>query len=229
MSDVEQEQTEQTEPEPETDEPGVSDDEAAEAEEAERAEQEPPDEPVARSESEIELEKRRTVAERKWRDHEKRLRAIYQEESEYLYPCPLCPDQHRGLIDIRFAGMVPDELADAVYAYVRGSEQVKYLPAQNVAECADCGGNGKVLSGSKVAGKDLIVCVRCKGYGFYPPLGASENGSVEPVLVPVGGGADEGPLSNEDLDVWGSPHYLADGQENSNYGKMPQYKDPRLP
>jgi rubrerythrin len=229
MSDVEQEQTEQTEPEPETDEPGVSDDEAAEAEEAEQAEQEPPDEPVARSENELQLERRRVTAEKKWAQHEKRVREIYAEESEYLYPCPLCPDQHRGLIDIRFAGMVPDELADAVYAYVRGSEQVKYRQAQNVAECPVCGGNGKVLSGSKVAGKDLITCVSCKGFGYVPPPSMDRNGNVEEALVPVAVGGEGEPVSNEDIDIWGSPHWLADGQENSNYGKMPQYKDPRLP
>ena len=229
MSDVEQEPQTEPEAEPEPLQGDELAEDEQEAEDAEQPEPEPEPEPQARSESEIILERRRSDAEKKWREHEKRVRTIYQDEAEYLYACPLCPDQHRGLIDIRFAGMVPDELADAVIAYVRGSEQVQYRPAQSVGECPVCGGLGKVLSGSKVAGKDLIVCSHCKGYGFVPPPGASENGSVDPVLVPVGVGADEGPLSTEDVDVWGSPHYLADGQENSNYGKMPQYKDPRLP
>jgi hypothetical protein len=229
MSESEPEQDEQTEPEPETDEPGVSDDEAAEAEDAEPVEPEPEPEPEARSETDIEMEKRAAAGEKKSRSNEKALRSIFDAESEYLFRCPLCPDQHAGLIDIRFAGMLPDENAEAVLSYVRGAEQVRYKQASNVSECPSCDGNGKVLSGSKVAGKDLIVCVSCKGFGFVPPPGTTENGRVEPALVPVGVGADEGPLENADVDIWGSPHYLADGQENSNYGKMPQYKDPRLP
>lgn len=236
MSEPETETTEPTaEPDETTqpDEPGVSDDEAAEAEEAEQQEADaaapPPDEPVARSESDLQMERRHAAAERKWREHEKRVRTIFEDESEYLYECPLCAGSHPGLIDIRFAGQVPDDLQEAVLGYMRGAEQVRYLPAQHVAECPVCGGNGKVLSGSHVAGKDLVTCPTCKGFGFTPPPGAGENGRVDDALVPVGVGAEAGPVSTEDVDVWGSPHFLADGQENSNYGKMPQYKDPRLP
>ena len=229
MSDVEQEPTEQTEPEPEPDEPGVSDDEAAKAEDAEPVEPEPEPAPEARSETDIEMEKRAAAGEKKSRSNEKALRSIFDAESEYLFRCPLCPDQHAGLIDIRFAGLLPDENAEAVLSYVRGAEQVRYLPAQTVAECSVCGGNGKVLSGSKVAGKDLIGCSNCKGFGYYPPPSMDRNGNVEEAPVLVGVGAEGEPVSNEDIDIWGSPHWLADGQENSNYGKMPQYKDPRLP
>jgi hypothetical protein len=39
----------------------------------------------------------------------------------------------------------------------------------------------------------------------------------------------EEPLVTDGNDVWGSPKLLPDGQENPNYGKMPQYKNPTLP
>jgi hypothetical protein len=40
---------------------------------------------------------------------------------------------------------------------------------------------------------------------------------------------DTGPLVVADADAWGSPRLLDDGQENPNYGRMPQYKDKSLP
>lgn len=224
--------TEPVEEPAEGDQEPVEGDETQGEPEPEEEPEEPQEEPEARvepSHDEIVLERRRTDAEKKWKRHETAIRAIYAEESEYLYACPLCPDQHRGLIDIRFAGQVPEELADAVTAYVRGAEQVHYQQAQNTRECTHCGGHGKVLSGSKVAGKDLIVCVSCKGFGFVPPPGSPDNGAVPeaPVLAVVG--AEDGPLVTEDKDIWGSPKLLPDGQENPNYGRMVQYKDPRLP
>ena len=39
----------------------------------------------------------------------------------------------------------------------------------------------------------------------------------------------EGPVATGDVDIWGSPRLLDDGQENPNYGKMVQYKNPELP
>ena len=229
MSETEQEQTQEpveepVEPVEEQDEPGEPepDDEPGEPEEEPEARVEP-------SHDELVLERRRADAEKKWKRHETGVRAIFQEESEYLFRCPLCPDQHPGLIDIRFAGQVPEELADAVTAFLRGAEQVKYQQDPDVQRCPRCAGLGKTDTASRVPGKDLIMCKVCRGFGYYPPPGTPDNGRADeaPALVAVG--ADAEPLVNEDLDIWQSPRLLEDGRENPNYGKMPQYKDPRLP
>jgi hypothetical protein len=80
-----------------------------------------------------------------------------------------------------------------------------------------------------MAGKGQVKCLRCKGQGF---VGDAELPTAEP--VPASNGEvefpeDTGPLVTGDADVWGSPRILDDGQENPNYGKMPQYKDKSLP
>ena len=105
----------------------------------------------------------------------------------------------------------------------------EYKEAPNVRQCGTCAGWGSVLSGSRVAGKERVMCPTCKGNGFQGEVQASNpplpvNGEV--VFEPA---ADAVPLVSEDNDIWGSPKILDDGQENPNYGKMPQYKNPSLP
>jgi hypothetical protein len=112
---------------------------------------------------------------------------------------------------------------------LRTPDAPEYHQAQHVRRCQLCDGWGVVLSGSRVAGKGQVKCQLCKGNGFVgdaviPGNEPPQNGEVE-VEFPE----DTGPLVTEDTDVWGSPRILDDGQENPNYGKMPQYKDKSLP
>jgi hypothetical protein len=58
------------------------------------------------------------------------------------------------------------------------------------------------------------------------PIIAPSNGQADPVAFDL---PSEEPLVTDGTDVWGSPKLLPDGQENPNYGKMPQYKNPTLP
>ena len=54
-------------------------------------------------------------------------------------------------------------------------------------------------------------------------------GSPALMIAAAAAPSAEGPAVVADADAWGSPRLLADGQENPNYGRMPQYKDPAYP
>jgi hypothetical protein len=80
-----------------------------------------------------------------------------------------------------------------------------------------------------MAGKGQVKCLRCKGQGF---VGDAELPSIE--APPASNGEVEFPDETQpaitaDVDPNGSPRYLPDGQENPNFGKWPQFKDPTLP
>lgn len=211
--------------EPEAPEPD-EDEEAGEAEEADQPEPEPED---PQSPNDMQLERTVRSAEKKWANYARGIVQLYQDTDAQLFDCPLCPTQHKGFVDVRFAGMVPEELAESVNAYLMGGAEPDYNPAPNVARCSACAGYGKVKSGSRIAGKTSITCPTCKGYGYTPPPIPGENGYATLSELPTAGHEGEGPLVAEEKDIWGSPAKLPDGQENPNYGKMPQYKDPSLP
>jgi phage FluMu protein Com len=112
---------------------------------------------------------------------------------------------------------------------LRAPAAPEYRPDPYTVECGTCGGWGKTLTKGHVAGKTERVCPTCKGLGFQSP------DTPQPVTTSNGVGEvsfdlpSEEPLVTDGTDVWGSPKLLPDGQENPNYGKMPQYKNPTLP
>lgn len=146
-----------------------------------------------------------------------------------LSPCPLCVDGIVGHIYPPEWITPVSDLQARLLDVLKTPSAPEYQPAPNVRQCGTCAGWGSVLSGSKVAGKERVLCPTCKGNGFqgdltHSPLPASADGAVE--YEPP---ADALPLVSDDTDIWGSPRVLDDGQDNPNYGKMPQYKNPALP
>src|SRR5439155_25154499 len=146
-----------------------------------------------------------------------------------LSACPLCADGIVGQIYPPEWITPTSELQGRLLEVLKTPMTPEYRDAPNVRQCGTCAGWGSVLSGSRVAGKERVLCPTCKGNGFQgeaqasnPPLPTNGEVQFEPA-------ADAVPLVSEDTDIWGSPKLLEDGQENPNYGKMPQYKNPSLP
>lgn len=80
-------------------------------------------------------------------------------------------------------------------------------------QCSQCRGRGRVLTGSRVEGKQTIVCRVCHGDGFEsekPPAVVSIAGELIPVEVIESNGTGERPP----YDIFGTPSWHAD------YGKM---------
>lgn len=186
-------------------------------------------EPEARGESEAELEeKRRKLASSAttWRN---RVSAVLGEEAQFLVPCELCEPDIPGF-HFPAEVMVPaDETHARLLDVLRSPAAPEYKAAVDVHRCDKCDGWGSVKTGSQKAGQDVKACSECMGFGFYPPPGgqyaATGAASTGAGFVP----SPDGPMVVEDADPWGSPRLLADGQENPNYGKMPQFKNPALP
>jgi hypothetical protein len=161
-----------------------------------------------------------------WR---RRVAELLGDEVENLVPCELCEPDIPGFHWPAAMIQPRDDLHAHLLDVLRTPDSPDYKQAQHVRMCTLCDGLGKVTSGSRVAGKGLIVCQMCKGQGFVgdavlPDQQQPQNGEVA-VEFPE----DTGPLVTSDADAWGSPRILDDGQENPNYGKMPQYKDKSLP
>lgn len=146
-----------------------------------------------------------------------------------LSACPLCSDGIVGHIYPPEWIQPVSELQARLVDVLKQPSTPDFQPAPNARRCGTCDGWGQVLSGSRIAGKERIVCPQCRGNGFQGGEGSvatpqGDNGAVE--FPPPPG---EGPVATGDTDIWGSPRLLEDGQENPNYGKMVQYKNPELP
>jgi hypothetical protein len=86
--------------------------------------------------------------------------------------------------------------------------------------CEDCEGWGRVKTGSKVAGRTVIDCPRCKGAGFISQRPPDE---VRPTSVNGGGEPANVVLSEQEQageDAWGTP------RSHPDWGKAPQYRSP---
>lgn len=146
-----------------------------------------------------------------------------------LVPCELCSGDILGF-HYPPELMIPEsDLDQRLIEALAGPARPEYVDSPDRHMCDVCNGYGEVLTGSKVPGKGRIKCATCRGYGFTPPLGIAhaDPGSADADLEPP---APAAPLAVADQsDAWGSPKYLDDGQENPNWGRMPQYKDPNLP
>lgn len=211
------------------DEPADGPEEGTEPDEPQGDEQEPPAAaPTGMTEAELEV--MRTKLDRSattWRNRVAEL--LGDENFAVLVPCELCSE----LPGFHWPAelLVPEtELESRLIAVLRGGvEGPQLVPDPELRTCTACEGEGKTLTGSKVRGRETTKCRACKGYGYVPPPSAAnapEGLDDEPP-------ADDEPgdplAAGEDTDAWGSPHYLADGQENPNWGRMPQYKDPAYP
>ena len=158
-----------------------------------------------------------------------RVSDLLGEQANDLSPCPLCSDGIMGhLFPVEWITPV-GELQARLLEVLKTPQAPEYRAAPNVRQCGTCAGWGSVLSGSRVAGKERVLCPTCKGNGFQGEVAVSNpptatNGEV--VFEPA---ADAVPLVDDSTDIWGSPKVLDDGQDNPNYGKMPQYKNPSLP
>lgn len=182
-----------------------------------------------------------------WR---KRVAELLGANFDALVPCELCEADIPGFHWPAELVQPENELHERLLYVLQTEGGPSFLPAPHVHECETCGGLGKVKTGSNVAGKTTVTCPTCLGAGYFPPPqrldraavaggdgGQSEQaGAVvelapgDPIEPPAGPGGEPVPQweDRSKPDPWGSPGYLEDGQENPNWGRFPQYKDPSL-
>lgn len=154
----------------------------------------------------------------------KKVIETYGEEAATLYPCPLCPDNHKGFIDLRHAGQLPNEITEQVYQYLTATDVTEFEQDPGTNTCPVCQGKTVVKTGA-ISGQWITrTCPNCGGYGFMPPpsevVGSKGIGGIGNVVAI----APEQPQPQEDVDEWGEPRVLPDGTLNANYGMMPNRK-----
>lgn len=175
------------------------------------------------------FEKAATQSGADWKRFRGRTIDRFGSEGENLIDCPLCLDQHKGLVDRRHAGQYPREIVNAIMAYLGLQVEQEYKQSGKHQPCSFCDGKGKVKTGSTVAEHVNVVCPECKGFGYTPPPGTAQtepgNGTLEPAHVPPP--TDD--IEQGDFDNWGEPRMLPDGRPNPNYGKQPAFKTPVEP
>lgn len=198
-------------------------------------EDDPGDDPSATQPSEAQgetpeaLEKLRKKLDTSAATWKRRVEELLGDSFQFLVPCELCGDDILGF-HWPAQDMQPiNDVQTALLEVLRQPLAPDYLQAQDHRKCTACDGYGTVLSGSRKAGKTTLDCSACKGFGYTPP----PTGGRPTIVNTETGEITEEPegytAPPEDADVWGSPRILDDGQENPNYGKMPQYKDASLP
>jgi len=158
----------------------------------------------------------------------KRLRARtidrWGPDGQRLVDCPLCLEQHKGLIDPAHAGQYPKEIADAVMGFLGMQVERNYKSSGKHNQCSFCDGEGKVATGSNVPEHRNVTCPECKGFGYTPPPGTA-------TAAPANGAGDGSfvhdpheDIVTGDFDNWNEPRLLPDGRQNPNYGKQPAFK-----
>ncbi len=219
-----------------------ADEQPAEAEETEQEEVEP-EQPFEEPEPETapepeppagmsieELEKVRGQLDRSATTWRNRVSQLLGEEAQFLVPCELCDPMIPGFHWPAEMVTPTSDVQARLLEVVQAPSAPDYREDPFTNECTTCGGWGKTKTRSHVAGKTERVCPSCKGLGFRatdgPQPAPATNGQVEDVQYNL---PDDQPLIVDDKDSWGSPKLLPDGQENPNWGRMPQYKNPTLP
>lgn len=219
----------ETEGPPETETPDVSEPVAPEpdAEPDPEPDAEPdaePDEtPPAPAVTPEEIEARAKVVNRSFQTYSRKVFETFSDEAHDLVECLLCPDLHKGYLNVNDAGRVPKEIVENVQTFLGIAREREYSQLPGFQTCTTCGGEGKGATGSHVPGKSVATCPDCRGDGYRGPRATNANGHTEHdegLSGPLVHGIE--PLQG-DRDEWEQPRILPDGRENPNYGRTPKY------
>lgn len=135
----------------------------------------------------IEAQAREQDAKRKKLDQlaahvAKRYGEILGDELDGFTICPLCAPWFPG---IRLQVMPDYETVAAVKVAI-GEDPDPPLTNDHYSKvCEDCGGLGKVLTGSKVMGQTTAQCIPCKGRGWLAIGPEREQGSILAAAPPA--------------------------------------------
>lgn len=204
----------------ETDEPGVSDDEAAEAEDDEQAappELEPEPEPASLV-NDVAMEAVFEKAGKRAKTYMSAIPDILGEAAQDLSLCPRCTDFLPGWILPSQIKPVSDEQRIAVKMSIGELVEPDYKQDTHASSCPDCEGRGKVATGSQVPSQRTATCLSCEGRGWIGPRSARAGASPPPVAAANGAQVEQAEQGQPVQDPWGR---LID---DPLYGVMPGFE-----
>ena len=176
-------------PEPETPEQEPDEDE----DEDETPAPEPEPEPAGLTEKQIEARFSKLDSENQ--RHAKRIGEILEEDANDLLQCPLCSSFIAGFI---LNAPVADEPRAATLGFLGVENAAELEHAADKGECPECKGSGRVVTGSKVHGYDVLDCATCDGFGYVLTTGDRPQAPAAPIVN--GGGEPELRPVNPDMD-----------------------------
>lgn len=209
------------EPEPEPDSPDGPSDPDEPGPDAEHA---PPVAPTPAGLNAEQADKIANDAARDWQRFKQRTIDRWEGEGEYLRDCPLCLDQHKGLVDLRHAGNYPREIISGVMGFLGLARERDYKQSGSHTPCSFCDANGKVATGSHVPEHVTVTCPECRGFGYTPPPTAQGTVVALPGVTAPPPPPPTADIETGDVDNWGEPKILPDGRPNPNFGRQPAYK-----
>src|SRR5207248_531634 len=150
-------------PEPEQPTPGPPEEPAAPEEPTEEPTEapEPPAPPPPEGMSIEELEKVRSKLDRSATTWRNRVSELLGEDAQMLVPCELCDPTIPGFHWPPDLEQPRDDLHAHLLDVLKTPSAPDYEEAQYVRRCGACAGWGRVLSGSRVAGKGVVKCKAC--------------------------------------------------------------------
>jgi hypothetical protein len=143
---------------------------------------------------------------------------ILGDSAQDLELCPRCTDLLPGFILPLRIKPVPDEQKYAVKLSIGELSARELRQDQHSSQCSDCGGYGKVKTGSLVPRQDELQCEACQGRGWIGPRSAR---AAQPQPQPALGVVPDGPTPEGDppvTDPWGR------FQDDPLYGVMPGFE-----
>lgn len=211
-------------PEPDQDphEPVVDD----ELDEAEEAAQEPaaPSEAVGPTPEQI--NKLWDQTERATNTYVKKITNLWEHTGLALIPLGLDPASPLGFVQMENAGRIDSDTKDAALEFLGFTREQDYEPDPDAHECDTCKGKGLTATGSHVGANKTRDCPVCRGLGYTVSEGASTNGSTPVSSSHVSASEQVTALATGEVDNWGEPRVLPNGERNHNFGLQPQYKVP---
>lgn len=213
--------TEPPEDADETDEAAQTgtDDDTAQAEPEPELEPEPEPEPSFGMD-EREFEKAAKTLERAVTAYRTKVEAFIETTGQPLVPNKVDLDYLPGYVFHPDARPLEEEQAQFARILLGDPLEPPFPQAPDTHTCDTCQGWGRVKTGSKVSGQQLVNCERCAGHGW---IGSRTYDSITPALSIVGDDTNAPVLTEEEeagLDVWGTP------RNHPDWGKSPQYRSP---
>jgi hypothetical protein len=147
--------------------------------------------------------------------HYKRLGEIMGDDHTMLVPCELCSPNLAGW---RFEGLPPQDTIANVRVVIGMPDLSNFKPSATEARCDDCGGLGKVRTGSTVPQYETATCDACAGKGFRETRRRLNETAAPPALPIEANGAPAPPDDGIKRDMFGTP------ETDPDYGLMPNMR-----
>lgn len=139
--------------------------------------QEPADEPAPEPSSEAVMEEIGKKLDALNKTVATRIATILGDNALDFEVCDLC--SYWNTPGWRHKGHLPEDLK-AQMAYLIGQRaDADFCSDAHSTACSSCGGEGAVLTGSKVVGQDKLPCVECEGMGWVPTDDARRRGRLQ--------------------------------------------------